>query len=739
MMTINKGVIKASDSHTLRNIRTAIQNDVFRALVELITNSDDSYLRLEEFGTNVKAEIEILYKNDGNLCRFGVRDFAEGMSYETIFSSFTEYGTTTSGFREGGSVRGYFGQGAKDALISMIEGEINTFYNGEYIKCKLYIEDNKPYYEIHSPKVASESLREKYGIKSNGTVVYFSIDREVMNISIPKVLTIHKELANNFLLRIIMSKPSRKVSLIDENKEEVYKLSYRFAEGEEVFNDKFILNYLDYEDFEIDLRILRHKDELNQLGENRDGGILILDSHDTVLDISLFKYDNEPLASKIFGFLHIKNFRTLLKNEEPVLKQERTGLDNRHPFNKILISKIEKRLDIIIEKEKKLEDRRINQFDKEESKRFKNAFKLLNEIAQNEVQDITTLGENDVEIEFENGLFILSPKSANITVGKRYNIKLFIDSNIVKVGSEISLSSSNNKVKLITRKVLISPEDKSKKIIKKHVTIQGEEGNIKSTIAASYKEKYAEVNIFVTPEDDILYDEGMIFQPQSISLKPNNHRSVNLLVYTKIIHTSDLIKITSDNDSIQFSPQEIYVNEADSIRNIAKYTIDVWGDRVGEFGEIQAEIFDLIALLDVKIISKSQTTKDSNQTGMFKEPYFNSEIKPKQRTSYSKSTGQVHIYQNFPSIELYLGEILENKKTIQAQVLIADLVAEQCFKIIIREKIEKGGILSPNPEAKQARIERDINELSEKFGHKIHKLLVDQDLFRRSLNKMDNK
>ena len=40
---MEKGVIQSDSRHTTRSIRKAMQGNVIRALVELITNADDSY------------------------------------------------------------------------------------------------------------------------------------------------------------------------------------------------------------------------------------------------------------------------------------------------------------------------------------------------------------------------------------------------------------------------------------------------------------------------------------------------------------------------------------------------------------------------------------------------------------------------------------------------------------------------------------------------------------------------
>jgi len=124
---MERGPIEADPRHIARRIKTAMQGNTIRALVELITNADDSYIRIEEEYININGTIEISYKKEGYSGLFAVRDNAEGMSNEDICNSFKKYGAATSGMKTGKRVRGYFGQGAKDALASMAEGKICTF------------------------------------------------------------------------------------------------------------------------------------------------------------------------------------------------------------------------------------------------------------------------------------------------------------------------------------------------------------------------------------------------------------------------------------------------------------------------------------------------------------------------------------------------------------------------------------------------------------------------------------
>lgn len=730
---MDKGTIEADARHTLRRMKAAMHGNAIRAMVELITNSDDSYTRLEEKGVDTIGKIEIIYEKEGYDGVFSVRDFAEGMTLEDLEKGFKKYGAATSGLKEGKKVRGYFGQGAKDALINMTDGSIVTFCNGNYAVCKIYIENNMPTYEIHGPFSATEQIRMKYSIPANGTLVSFRVDCNKGRV--PQFKSVHEELSNNFLLRKILSNKNRKVTLIELETKKVRPITYLPPAGKEVMSENFTITYSNYAGFNIFISIWRSEKELTQTRDDRQGGLLITDENDCVLGISLFKYDNEPLASRLFGDLKIDRFRELLENEEAVLDEERTGLVPRHPFSLMLIEEIEKRIEeqVNIEKRRKQQELQAK-LSHEEASRYKKAFSLLNEIADFEAQPVTNLGQNFTDnVENPPNGIKFYPLSAEITPNKRYAFELRLDTKIIRQGSKIELKISNTKIKLTPTEVQIT-NDEADKIVRKYVTVEATEANIEGTLIAKVGNNIAVAAITVVPEKELLLSEGMIFLPESLTLRPNQTRCVNLLVYTKIIESGSVVKLKSDNSSISFSEKEILVNDYNAERHVVKYEIEIWGEGVGQEAMISAECGGFIALLQVSIKSKEDSKKSG--LGMFSEPEFDQDPDPLQRCSYSHETGKITIYANFPTIQHYLGPDCRYRKSLPAQILIADIVSEKCFFEIARKKSENMVLI--NPDGAFERIQGLTYELSKKYGKKVHQALVDQSLFQKSLQDENN-
>jgi hypothetical protein len=602
---MERGIIPVDPRHIARGIRAAMQGNAIRALVELITNSDDSYKRLDDQGHEVDGIIEVCYRKEGFRCAFAVRDFAEGMSHEEMKSRLISYGAATSGLMSGKRVRGYFGQGAKDALAGMSSGRLCSFKDGMFTECRIFLEKGKACYELDESVEADTARRAEHGIPDNGTIAYFAADPHETG-RVPRFDSVHEELSKNCHLRKVMADRCRKVILVDERTGQRRRLRYREPDGAEVLVESFLLQIAPYGEVQIHISVKRAKaGELTQSGDDRDGGLLLVDEEQAVLGISLFRYDNEPLASRLFGEVVIGGFRRLLAAEEPVLREERDGLDHRHPFCQGLIAQIEKRLEKVVAEERLRRNREEqSKIGREEATRYRTAFRILNNIAEAEAPDAINLGSQGApeDIPPPNGM-CLYPQSAQITVGKRYNFDLRIDTRSVSHGSVISLQTNTTKIRLFTPKVVV-PSDVEGRVVSKHITIEGQEPNIEGVLRAQVEGRSSEAKVYVVPEKELVLSEGLVFQPETLNLRPGQPRTVHLLVYVKILEGGSAIRIACDNPTVQVSTDSIVVNESEAVRHFIKYPVEVWGEGDGQQACITAECGTHMALLDVNIRSK---------------------------------------------------------------------------------------------------------------------------------------
>src|SRR6476661_5547796 len=118
---------------------------VEKALVELITNSDDSYARLEKAGTHVSGRIHVRYERHLTGAVLMVSDQAEGMSFERA-GRILSYGGAHSPLARGeGDGRGYFGRGLKQAIFGLGHGWIETIQGGRFTRIDVFRGENGGY------------------------------------------------------------------------------------------------------------------------------------------------------------------------------------------------------------------------------------------------------------------------------------------------------------------------------------------------------------------------------------------------------------------------------------------------------------------------------------------------------------------------------------------------------------------------------------------------------------------
>jgi hypothetical protein len=118
-LPISQSIVKQMSLSTIRN--------PIDAIVELVTNSDDSYMRLEQEHVPITGNISVFIKREkgGPVKSLMIRDNAEGMDRPSLEKAI-KFAEPASGIKEGKTVRGYFGRGLKEAIIALGKGKIET-------------------------------------------------------------------------------------------------------------------------------------------------------------------------------------------------------------------------------------------------------------------------------------------------------------------------------------------------------------------------------------------------------------------------------------------------------------------------------------------------------------------------------------------------------------------------------------------------------------------------------------
>jgi hypothetical protein len=183
--------------------------DAFDALVELITNCDDSYHRLSKKGLRNEDGgpifIEYLEQRKEQPSYLVVHDRAEGMTLQEMRAKLGDVGTRRS--EEGD--RGFMARGAKDCT-ELGRMTVESIKDDGYYKCEL---TPKPQFiPWENGKKVTKEIRERLHIPhGNGTAVTLEIDpRHRM----PRFESIVRDLPWHFALRDVLSENSQTKALL---------------------------------------------------------------------------------------------------------------------------------------------------------------------------------------------------------------------------------------------------------------------------------------------------------------------------------------------------------------------------------------------------------------------------------------------------------------------------------------------------------------------------------------------
>ena len=287
----------ASRRYKRQNMERAMRGRIERGLVELITNSDDSYRGLQEAGEEVsgKIRVEIERRRKGQPSIVMVRDRAGGMNLEDMYHNLGVLGERTSGFEKGRPRRGLHGRGARDVACfgtvhfeSIKDVEYNHLIIPPSLKCRFV----EPY-----SKKATQDTRKKLGIlKGNGTVVTIEVDSR--RFSIPQHESLMENFQRYYSLRDLFSNSDRKVELVDLHTGKEDPLTYTYPLGEVVFDDEIAIP--DYPSVKASLLIRKHSTPFQRDHLPYREGILVK-SAAAIHDCTYFGLDLDPFSWRFTG------------------------------------------------------------------------------------------------------------------------------------------------------------------------------------------------------------------------------------------------------------------------------------------------------------------------------------------------------------------------------------------------------------------------------------------------------
>ncbi|MEQ4519726.1 ATP-binding protein [Pseudarthrobacter sp. B907] len=312
---------------------------VEKALVELITNSDDSYARLERTGGHTSGRIHVRYERHHTGAVIMVGDQAEGMSFEQA-GRILSYGGAHSPLARGeGDGRGYFGRGLKQAIFGLGHGWIETIQGGRFTRIDVFRGENGGYLydDGGEDRRAFPADYARLGIDeapaASGTRVSVVVDNP--HVRITQFSTLLESLADNIYLRAVLGRRSVELEHGQPGSGEYRNEPVRFREPPaDLLLGPELPGSVDFEgrEYPFTLTLKRATDtELTLKGDERTSGLIVL-SGQAVLDCQLFDFENQVGTEYLFGQVRCDALTVMLGRGRAVISDEREGLNLRDPF-----------------------------------------------------------------------------------------------------------------------------------------------------------------------------------------------------------------------------------------------------------------------------------------------------------------------------------------------------------------------------------------------------------------------
>ena len=492
----------------IKNARALVSDTPIYALVELITNSDDSYSRMERSGKKVSGliHIEIVRKREGSV--FRVIDQAEGMDRKQMDERVARYGGRTSGREGSRGVRGQLGRGLKEAMVGTGYGKLRSIKEGYLYECAV---DSEARYYPEEPVKVTPRIRGELGVLENGTEVVLRADNP--NIRIPQFEKLKEFLSKYFSLRNILQDPSRVIQLVERTDRGGRKrlpelISYISPEGTKIYEGPIEVPYMGQKvSAKISVwraagRPLSNKEEA---GDCRENGLLISDGK-AIHDITLFKFDNTAEAQRLFGEVTCEYIYQLLDEDEEVISDKRDELNYRHPFIKALKQSVEVALEPLVKKERELEESEKREIETRETKeRFTKLLAELSEIEKELLGKVLGPGKRGDKgtVIPENG-FAFIPPATTVVNGKEKTLTLrALVPHAIPLDSEISVTSELAGIGVKTPTLKFEEADLiGEGVASKTVKIEGKQSGAMGMVVAQFGELRADCLIEVVSKSD---------------------------------------------------------------------------------------------------------------------------------------------------------------------------------------------------------------------------------------------
>lgn len=680
-----------------QDANAAMKGNIVRGLIELITNADDAYGP----GVNGKIRIEVEHRRRSPWM-VSVKDRAVGMRKEKMRTVFGQLGTRSSGFESGEAVRGNLGRGAKDvAAFGPVTFE--SICDGYY---SMMVLEPDGTFDDPIERRATEDDRERLGIpRGSGTVVTVAGDPQ--RFKCPQHKTLVDKLSRHYQLRDINSDPRREVTLVDLNQDQSDSIRYGLSSLSEVVAcDIEIPGY----DAVASLRISRLPDRSENPSSDpqRPEGILVKGGR-AIYENTLFSYESNPHAHWFTGSLTCPKIDDLARsyddlessrqdhtadNPMPIITRTRDGLEHDHPFYKALEQAVEPHLAALV----KAEEKKAREGQIHETAKLRRALDSLG-------RDLAQLVDADLREVDEDGLgggsgsggsepLRIIPENPVLYMGEDKTLAVIVHKDVGADTFDVEVDPEGVVELLDSNPVPLSQHPRREDFLigRIHLRPLIEDEDTFLTVTCGDLEAVGHVQVRPTRyTPDPIPPEELEFERPKYQMAHGRRRTLVLRAPTDVINAAGTTRarVTSSDQGVVVLGQDVELDfDEYEMCFIGKVIVD---PRVlGADAVLTATLADAVATCEVAV-------RDREGGGPALQIKITDESMGRFR-AFVDLVGDgtvIKIMGRHPAIQRYLGPgpAFENQNSPEARAVIAEIVAGEAARLVVRRKYGTPGEL----------------------------------------------
>jgi hypothetical protein len=431
-----------------------------------------------------------------------------------------------------------------------------------------------PVLDIKAPSRVTAELRKALRIPKNGTLVEFVLRDDVPNPQPDKLASV---LSGFYMLRMINSSPHREVTLVTIGRNGISErqLSYQFPKVEikERFEQPMTT---DLGTQVIVEGVIGVTDEDLTQGEaaytDREGGLLVLDEDDAVLDLQLFGFDDDPAARKLSGTIKLNGagqyIRAKLNQHDPeeVLTETRDGFTREHPFYRQLRTILHPKLEPIVAKLRELGPKPKVTLSDKTRERHHEALDILNRLASQMLGTAARVPVIPIQKRTPPVAGIAFVNSRlSVQAGLTTPAALLINASMVGLNEVIHISSNVPEM-VAEPAIIIRGEDPiGTDAIIKIVRVSCNVPDMVAKITARWRDVETTMEVTTTAREVLTPVDGLEFERDEYNVRINASRHLRLFVDVEKVPVGSEILTTAEGAALEVAVPRIIVEQENLI------------------------------------------------------------------------------------------------------------------------------------------------------------------------------